>query len=152
VQYSTLTRTNYNEWSLVMKVNMQAQGLWHIVEPEEEDIIEYWEDRLALAAILRVLPPEMLTSLATKRTAQSSWRSSLTGSVVKRVSEANAEHFQNEFVEICFKEGETVDDFSMCITVLTNSIAALGGTVIEVEIVKKMLHVVPEPREQVTIH
>lgn len=58
------------------------------------------------------------------------------------MSEANAEHFQNEFVEICFKEGETVDDFSMCITVLTNSIAALGGTVIEVEIVKKMLHVV----------
>jgi hypothetical protein len=78
VQYSTLTRTNYNEWSLVMKVNMQAQGLWHIVEPEEEDIIEYREDRLALAAILRVLPPEMLTSLATKRTAQSSCRSSLT--------------------------------------------------------------------------
>lgn len=52
MQYSTLTRTNYNEWSLVMKVNMQAQGLWHIVEPEEEDIIEYREDRLALAAIL----------------------------------------------------------------------------------------------------
>jgi hypothetical protein len=73
VQYPTLTRTNYNEWLLLMKVNMQAQGLWHAVEPEEEDVIEYKEDRLALAAILRAVPPEMLASLATKRTAQSAW-------------------------------------------------------------------------------
>jgi hypothetical protein len=27
VQYPTLTRTNYNEWALLMKVNMQAQGI-----------------------------------------------------------------------------------------------------------------------------
>jgi hypothetical protein len=52
VQYPTLIRTNYNEWSLLMKVNMQAQGLWHAIEPEEEEIVEYQEDRLALVAIL----------------------------------------------------------------------------------------------------
>jgi hypothetical protein len=50
--YPMLTRTNYQEWALLMRVNMQAQGLWHAVEPEEGDIIEYREDRLALAAIL----------------------------------------------------------------------------------------------------
>jgi hypothetical protein len=32
---------NYNEWSKLMRVNMQAQGLWHAVELEEEDVIDY---------------------------------------------------------------------------------------------------------------
>jgi hypothetical protein len=68
VQYPTRPRTNYNEWSLLMKVNMQAQGQWQAIELEEEEIIEYREDRFALAAILRVMPPEMITSLATKCT------------------------------------------------------------------------------------
>ena len=56
-----------------MHVNLQAQGLWHAVEPEEEETIEYQEDYLAFAAILRSVPPKMLASLSTKRTAQSAW-------------------------------------------------------------------------------
>jgi hypothetical protein len=52
VQYPTRPRTNYNEWSLLMKVNMQAQGQWQAIELEEEEIVEYREDRLALTAIL----------------------------------------------------------------------------------------------------
>ena len=54
-----------------MKVNLQAAGLWHAVEPEEgeEVLIEYREDRLAMAAILRSVPSEMLGSVARKRTA-----------------------------------------------------------------------------------
>jgi hypothetical protein len=68
-----LKRANYNEWSLLIKVNMHAQGICHAIEPEEEDVIEYRKDRLALATILRIVPPEMLASLATKRTTQSTW-------------------------------------------------------------------------------
>jgi hypothetical protein len=68
VQYPMLTRTNYNEWSLLMRVNLQAQGLWQAVELEEEVVIEYHDDRLAFTVILHAVPPEMLASLATKRT------------------------------------------------------------------------------------
>ena len=56
-----------------MCINLQAQGLWHAVEPEEGEMIKCREDRLAFAAILRSVPPEMLASLSTKRTAQSAW-------------------------------------------------------------------------------
>jgi hypothetical protein len=49
VQYLMLTRTNYNEWSLLMRVNLRAQGLWHAIDPEEEDVIKYCDDRLACA-------------------------------------------------------------------------------------------------------
>lgn len=53
--------------------------------------------------------------------------------------------------EISFRDGETVDDFSLQITGLANNIAILGGQTTEAEIVKKMLHVVPDHLEQVAI-
>jgi hypothetical protein len=55
--------------SLLMRVNLQAQGLHHAVEPEE-DVVEYPDDRFAFTAILWAVLPEMLASLTTKRTAQ----------------------------------------------------------------------------------
>jgi hypothetical protein len=151
-QYPTLSRTNYNEWSLLMRVKLQAQGLWHAVESEEEDMIEYRDDRLAFAAILRAVPPEMLASLGTKRTAQSAWEAIKSRRIgVQHVRDANAEQLQKEFDNIQFKDGETVDDFSLRIIRLVNNITVLGGKITEPEIVKKMLHVTPEPLEQVAI-
>jgi hypothetical protein len=136
----------------LMRVNLQAQGLWHAVEPEEEDVIEYHDDRLAFAVILRAVQPEMLSSLATKRTAQSAWEAIKSRRIgVQRVRDANAEQLRKEFDQIRFKYGESVDDFSMRLTGLTNNIVVLGGKITEPEIVKKMLHVALEPLEQVTI-
>ena len=147
-----LTRSNYNEWALLMRVNLQAQGLWHAVEPEEGETIEYREDQLAFAAILRSVPPEMLASLSTKRTAQSAWEGIKSRRVgVQRVLESNIEQLRKELSEIRFKDAEFVDDFSMRITGLANSITTLGGSISKTEIVKKMLQVVPDHLEQVTI-
>ena len=54
-------------------------------------------------------------------------------------------------MEIRFKDGESVDDFSMRITGITNSITTLDGSISETQIVKKMLQVVPDHLEQVAI-
>lgn len=91
VQYPMLTRMNYEQWSLPMRVNVQAQGLWHAVEPEDGVVIEYREDQLALSAIIRAVPSEMLGSLAYKRTARSTWEAMKTVRVgVQRVRHSNA--------------------------------------------------------------
>jgi hypothetical protein len=50
---------------------MEAQCFWHAIEPDDDNIVEYREDRLALAAILRSVPNEMLGSLACKCTTHS---------------------------------------------------------------------------------
>lgn len=63
VQYPMLTYSNYNEWAMLMQVNMEAQGIWYAIEPEEEDVIEYRDDRFAMAAILRSVPPKMLSAV-----------------------------------------------------------------------------------------
>jgi hypothetical protein len=48
---------------------------------------------------------------------------------------------QKDFDNIRFKDGESVND----------NIAVLGGRISKPEIIKKMLHVAPEPLEQVAI-
>ena len=53
--WSTLTRTNYREWSVTMKVKLRARRLWNAVDKgtdNEED------DMLALEAILAAIPVE----------------------------------------------------------------------------------------------
>ena len=60
-----LIRTNYNEWSLRMKLKMQARHLWDAVEYDD---VEFDDDRSALDAICSVVPAEMVPALATKAT------------------------------------------------------------------------------------
>lgn len=69
-------------------MNLQAQGLWEAVDPGTDD---FHADRTALAAILRAVLQDMLTSLAQKETACEAWEAIRTIRVgVERVKEANA--------------------------------------------------------------
>jgi hypothetical protein len=149
IVYPMLTRTNYTEWSAVMRVNLQVAGLWEAVRHSG---VEYRDDRLALAALLRTVPVEMQSGLANKETAHEAWESIRKIRIgADRVTEANAERLQQEFADIRFKPGEGVEEFSICITTLANELRVLGDEVTDKEVVKKMLHSVPEKLEQVAI-
>jgi hypothetical protein len=91
IQYPTLTRSNYDEWAMLMLVNMEAAGIWYAVEPYPDEEVEYHDDWLALAAILHSVPSEMLPTLRGKRTARAAWEAVKTIRVgVERVRESKA--------------------------------------------------------------
>jgi hypothetical protein len=122
IQYPTLTRTNYDEWSMLMQVNMEAAGIWYAVEPYSDEEVEYRDDRLALAAILRSVPTELLLMLRGKRSARATWDAIKTVRVgVERVRESKAQQLRRDFAAITWKEGETAEDFSVRITGLALS-------------------------------
>ncbi|KAH7845363.1 hypothetical protein Vadar_001167 [Vaccinium darrowii] len=149
VQYPMLTKTNYPEWELLMTINLEALGLWAAIEPGG---VEYSEDRLALAAIARSVPPEMLSTIGRKPTAKAAWEAvKIMRMGVDRVREGNAQTLRREFNNITFKNGESIDDFYMRITGLVNNLRLLGDTIDELEVVRKMLQVVPERFDQVAI-
>jgi hypothetical protein len=101
IPYPILTRTNYTEWSLVVMVNLQAQGLWDVVST---GIGDYRKDWNALATLLRAVPPEMQAGLACKDSTYDAWEAIKTIRVgVERVKEANAEKLRWEFSEMAFK-------------------------------------------------
>ena len=52
--WSVLTRTNYDEWSMTMKVKLRVRRLWKAVDQGTED---EEEDCSALEAILAAVPP-----------------------------------------------------------------------------------------------
>jgi hypothetical protein len=89
IVYPVLTCTNYVEWSLVMRVNLQAVGLWEVISKGAGD---YREEQNALAALLWGVPLEMQAGLVVKESAIEAWeaiRSIRVGA--EKVKEANAE-------------------------------------------------------------
>ncbi|XP_071680544.1 uncharacterized protein [Lolium perenne] len=147
--YPMLTRTNYTEWSLLMKVKLQARGIWDAIELSADD---YQEDRMALEAILQAVPPEMMAGLAVKRTAKEAWeaiRAMRVGS--DRVRKGKVQQLKKEFEMISFHDGESVDDFALCLTNLVTSLATLGAPIDETQVVEKFLRVVPPRLSQIAL-
>jgi hypothetical protein len=63
--WPTLTKTNYVEWTAVMRVRLQVQHMWKVVQYDD---VDYYKDRWALDALIAAVPPEMQFSLSRKRT------------------------------------------------------------------------------------
>lgn len=68
--YPMLTRACYTRWPILMRVKMQAQGIW---DPMKHDVRSDREERNALTVILQSVPPEMLRVIAAKDNARDAW-------------------------------------------------------------------------------
>jgi hypothetical protein len=65
-----LTKSNYHEWSLLMKVKLQARRLWEAVHVSG---VDYDDDRRALETLCAAVPTKLGTSLANKPTTKLAW-------------------------------------------------------------------------------
>jgi transposase InsO family protein len=68
---------------------------------------------------------------------------------VARVRECNTQQLRRELAVVSWKEGESVEDFSVRITGLANKLRILGNCIPDAVIVRKMLEVVPEHLEHI---
>ena len=127
---------------LVVQVRLEAQGWWVAIEP---GVCDYHADREALGLILQAVPPEMLRTLAVKKTAKEAWDTLKTlrlGS--ERVRESRAQTRRTEFENIRFKDGEKVEQFAMRLNGIMHDLEVLGDGVSEHKAVLKFLRVVPQ--------
>jgi hypothetical protein len=69
-QWSTLKHTNYTDWVVLMRIQLQVHGLWEALK--EGDYDEH-DNRAALSALLHVVPPELVHILAAKDNAKVAW-------------------------------------------------------------------------------
>jgi hypothetical protein len=107
---------------------------------------------MALDAITSTVPQEMLASLAVKATTAEAWeavRSLRIGNEV--VQNARAQRLRTEYESIRFKEGETIDDFTMRLGSLVAELGTLREVIKEQQVVQKLLRVVPKHLSQVAI-
>jgi hypothetical protein len=68
--YPALTKTNYSDWVLLMKVKLKAWTLWSVIE---DGGAYQQEEMMALDAQCGVVPPEMVLMIAKKETAKEAW-------------------------------------------------------------------------------
>jgi hypothetical protein len=94
----------------------------------------------------------MLASLAVKKSAAEAWeavKSLRIGS--DAVRNVRTQQLRAEFESIRFKEGESIDDFTMRPGSLVAALATLGEEIKEQQVVQKLLHVIPKHLSQVAI-
>lgn len=152
LNYPMLTKSNYTAWALKMRVNMQAHEIWGAIEPEDpKATVEGKVDKVALAAIYQAIPEDILLSVAEKNTAKEAWDAIKVLCLgAERVKTARVQTLKGEFETLVMKETETIDDFSMKLGALVSNMRALGETVNESYMVKKLLRAVPTKFVQIT--
>src|SRR6266540_6802866 len=129
-----------------MRVQLQAQGLWDAVNLGD---VDDHEDRMALAALLRAVPPELVRTLAEKDNAKAAWYTLKALRVGDdRVREAKAQVRRREFDQMRFKDRESIEEFGLRLTTLVNDLKTLGDPIDEHKAVRKFLRVVPQKYQQ----
>jgi len=132
-----LTKTNYDTWSLLMKLKMQSCYLWDAIEGED---VDFHDDRSALEAICSGVPQEMVPTLATKASAKEAWEAIRTMRIGDdRVRKSTAQSLHAEYEQIAFCDGESIEDFALRLFNLVQQLAILGDPEPELKVVAKYL-------------
>ena len=69
----------------------------------------------------------------------------------ERTRKASVQQLRRDFGNITFKEGESIDESDIRITNLANNLRSLGDNITDVEVVKKLLQVVPDRLNQAVV-
>jgi hypothetical protein len=96
--------------------------------------------------------PLVWQSLGARNTVKQAWDAvKMMRLGADQVKEVNAQKLLQEFENIKFKDGESVEDFGMHISNLVENLRALSEVVEDIRVVKKFLRVVPTCFTQVVI-
>ena len=126
-----LTKTNYAEWSMVMKVKMQARRMWDAVRYGDAD---FDEDRRALEALFAAVPMEMHSTLTNKETTEAAWDAIAVACIGgNRARRSMLQKLCQEWENLAFKPGEDVDDFALRLNTLMQQLARYGDNDIDEE-------------------
>jgi hypothetical protein len=147
--YPLLTKINYSEWSMLMKVKLKARGLWVTVD---KGGIDPQEDMMALDALVSALPPEMVVTVADKSSAKDAWQAIATMHVGdERTKKATMQHLRWQYEMATFTKGKSVEDFAMRLNGMVATLAMLSEVIEEKRVVEKIICSVPSCLRQVVI-
>ena len=147
--FPMLTKTNYSDWALLMKVKLRARLLWTAIE---KGGVKPHEDRQALDALCSAVPPEMWPVIADKETAKEAWEAIATMRIGDdRVRKTSAQNFRRQFDSATFKDGESIEDYALRLNSMASTLTTLGDTVGETQVVEKIIRSVPQRFRQIVV-
>jgi hypothetical protein len=145
--FPVLTKTNYTDWAMLMRIKLKACGLWVTVDKGGADP---QEDMMALDALVSVVPLEMVATMADKKTVKEAWDAIATLRVGDdRVQKAVAQQLRIQFDYTTFGEGESVEDFALRLNSMVATMATHGKIKEEYIIIEKILRCLPQRLKQI---
>ena len=141
-----LTGENYTAWSIKVEANLDAAGLWEaVVVPEDAAAaVITKKDKPARAYLLGALAEDLLLQVAAKKTAAEVWaalKARLVGADHVRATRLGT--LRGEFELLRMASGDTLDEFAGKLGGMAARYAALGSTLEDAALVKKLLDSVP---------
>jgi hypothetical protein len=147
--YHALTKANYSNWAFLMKVKLKAWALWSVMEDGSTD---QQEEMMALDALYSVVLSEMVPMIAKMAMAKRAWDAIVTMRVEDDcVMKAMVQPLCWKFDLSMFDDGETVEDYVLCLSGMVACLTMLSEEVKDGEIVAKMLQSLPPRFKQITI-
>ena len=123
----------------MMKLKLQARHLWGAIEHGN---VDFHDDQTAHEAICSGVPPELVPTLATKTSAKAAWDAIKMMRIGdERVRKSTAQNLRTEYEQIAFRDGESVEDFALCLSNIVQRLAILGDPEPEGKVVAKYLRV-----------
>jgi hypothetical protein len=143
-QVPMLTKSNYSIWAIKMKALMRGAKIWNAVEPEDGKAVDETMDQRALTAIYQGVPEDLIPLIAEKNTSAEAWEAIKTNRLGDdRIKEVRVQAFKSEFDRLQMKDTESIDDFALRMTTITNEIRFLGEKFEDSNSVRKFLRAVP---------
>uniref|UniRef100_A0A8I7BB04 CCHC-type domain-containing protein n=1 Tax=Hordeum vulgare subsp. vulgare TaxID=112509 RepID=A0A8I7BB04_HORVV len=142
-----LTGDNYTVWAIKVEANLDAQGLWEAVVPAEDSAaaVIAKKDKPARAYLLGALSEDILLQVSSKKTVAELWASLKTRFVgTDRVRAARLSTLRGEFDRLRMEDGDELDTYAGRISGMAARYAALGATLDDATMVKKLLDTVPD--------
>jgi hypothetical protein len=147
--YPALTKTNYSDWTLLMKVKLKPQTLWSVIE---DDGTDQQEELMVLDKLCGAVPPEMVPTIAKKETTKEAWDAIATMRVGDyHVKKATAQQQHQKFDLTTFDDGETIKDYAPRQSGMAAHLATLSEEVKDDKIIAKMLRSLLLRFKQITI-
>jgi uncharacterized membrane protein YgcG len=147
--YPVLTKTNYSDWALLMKVKLKARSLWHVVEKVGAD--EH-DEMMAIEALCSAVLSEMVPSIVGKDTAKEAWKTISDMRVGSdRVKKAAAVQLRRKFELATFGDGESVEVYALRLNGMAATLTTLGDLVDEKKVVEKFVRSIPQRFRQIVL-
>lgn len=139
--YPVLTKTDYSDWALLMKVKLKVRALWNAIKSGGA---EAQEEMMVLDALCGAVPPEMVPTIAKKKMLKEAWDAITTmrvGDDHFKKSTAQQQH-QKFDLAVCVESG-TIEVYALCLNNMVVHLGMLGDALTDIEIIVKILRSLP---------
>nr|XP_043633293.1 uncharacterized protein LOC122604464 [Erigeron canadensis] len=144
-QCPVLKETNYTVWAIQIKVILEANGLWEMIEPKEDAVPDEKRDKATIAFLYQALTEDVILQVAGCKTAKEVWEALKKRHVGEdKVQKARLQSLMIGFQTLQMREDDTLDAFAAKLNGYATKAKELGKTLDQPLLVRKLLDSMPD--------